>query len=69
MTEDPSNPKPHRPKHRLAGAIGGGLGAAAGLAVGKLIGFESFWLGVVLVAGCTGIAGFLAQKIASESIK
>lgn len=66
MTEEPGNPKANGPRHRLGGAIGGGLGAAAGLAVGKLIGFESFWLGAVLVAGCTGIGGFLGQKIATK---
>ena len=66
MTEDPANLKPHRPKHALARAMGGGLGCATGLAVGKLIGFESFWLGVVLVAGCAGIGVFLAQKISGE---
>ena len=66
MTEDPANPKANRSRHRLAGAIGGGLGVAVALSVGKLIGFESFWLGVVLVAGCTGIGVFLAQMIASK---
>ena len=66
MTEDPGNPNANRPRHRLAGAIGGGLGAAAGLAIGKLIGFESFWLGAVLVAGCAGLGVFVAQKIASK---
>ena len=66
MTEVPGNLKPHRPKRALAGAIGGGLGVATGLAVGKLIGLDSFWFGAVLVAGCTGIAVFLAQKIASK---
>ena len=66
MTQDPGNLKPRRPKHPLARAIGGVLGCATGLAAGKLIGFESFWLGVVLVAGCTGIGVFLAQKISGE---
>jgi hypothetical protein len=66
MTEDPGNPKPHRPKHPLARAIGGAIGCATALAVGRLIGFESFWLGVVLVAGCTGIGILLAQKISGE---
>ena len=66
MSQDPGNPKANHPKQRLVGAIGAGLGVAAGLTLGKLIGFESFWLGLVLVAGCTGIGVFLAQKIASK---
>lgn len=67
MTEDSGNLQPHRPKHAQARAIGGVLGCATGLAVGKLIGFESLWLGVVLVAGCTGFGVFLAQKISGET--
>jgi len=66
MSQDPGNPKANHPRGRLAGAIGGSLGAAVALAVGKLIGYESFWLGLVLVACCIGIGGFLAQKIASR---
>jgi hypothetical protein len=66
MTEDPGNLKRHRPKHRFAAAIGGGLGCAIALGVCKLIGFESFWLGLVLVGGCIGLGGFLAQKIATK---
>ena len=66
MSEDPGNPKANHPRTRLAGVIGGGLGVAAGLALGKLIGFESFWLGVILVACCTCLGGFLARKIVSK---
>jgi hypothetical protein len=66
MPENQNDPKTNGLKHRLAGAIGGGLGGAAAFAVCKLIGSESFWVGVVLVAGCAGIGGFLAQKIVSK---
>jgi transketolase N-terminal domain/subunit len=66
MTEDPGNLKSQRSKRGLTGALGGGIGVATGLAVGKLMGFESFWLGIILVVGCTGIAVFLVQKIASK---
>ena len=66
MTEDTGNPKENRPKHRLVGGIGSGLGVAVGLIICNLIDYKSFWLGLVLVGGCAGIGGFLAQKIASE---
>ena len=66
MTEEPGKLNPHRRKNHLPAVIGGALGAATALALGKLIGFESFWLGVVLVAGCTGLGGFLAQKLSSK---
>ena len=66
MTEDPGNLKPHRRKNPLPGMIGGALGIAVAFAVGRLIGFESFWIGVVLVAGCAGLGGFWAQKISSK---
>lgn len=58
--------KPQGLKQRLAGMFGGVLGAATGLGAGKLSGFESFWLGVVLVGGCTGLGIFLAQRLAGK---
>jgi len=66
MTENKNDLEPNGLKQRLAGGIGGVLGVSAGLGVGKLIPFESFWLGVVLVAGCSGIGIFLAQKVARK---
>ena len=66
MTEDPGNLKPDRPKHRFPGNIGAGIGCAIGLGVCHLIPFKSFWLGLVVVGACTGLGGFLAQKIASK---
>jgi hypothetical protein len=66
MTEDPENLKQDRPKHRSARAIGSGLGCLIGLGVCHLIPFKSLWLGLVIVGACTGLGGFLAQKIASK---
>ena len=50
----------------MAATIGGVLGTAAGFAVYKLIGFDNLLLMIVLIIGCTGVALFLAQKIASK---
>jgi uncharacterized membrane protein YgaE (UPF0421/DUF939 family) len=66
MTENPGNLKSQRPQHILARAIGCFLGAAIGYAVYKLIGFENFWLWMLLVVGCIFLGSFLAQKIASK---
>ena len=66
MTEDPENLKRDRPKNRFVGSTGSGIGCAIGLGVCHLIPFKSFWLGLVVVGACTGLGGFLAQKIASK---
>ena len=66
MSQESPNPKANQAREVLAGMIGGGLGAAAALGLGKLIRIESFWLELVLMSGCVGIVGFLAQKIARK---
>ena len=66
MNQEPANSKSKHPRGRLAGAIGAMFGGVAGLGISKLIGFESFWLGLMLVVGGIGMGGFLAQKIASK---
>ena len=66
MNQDPPNSKSNRTRERLAGGIGATLGGATGFAIGELLGVESFWLGLILVAGCIGLGGVLAQKIASK---
>jgi hypothetical protein len=66
MTENRNTLKPNGLKQRRAGQIGAGLGCAAGLVICRLIPFQSFWLGLVIVGGCTGLGGYLAQKIASK---
>lgn len=66
MNKDSPDPKPIVLRHPFARAVGGCLGCAVGLGLGKLIGFESFWIGLVIVAGCAGIGVFLAQKVSGE---
>ena len=66
MNQDPENPKAKHPRERLTGAIGAMVGGIAALGIGQLIGFESFWLGLIFVVGGIGLGGYLAQKIASK---
>jgi len=66
MSQEQINQKANQPRDRVAGAIGAGLGVLVVLAVYELIGFESFWLKLVLVGGGAGIGTFLARKIASR---